>query len=121
MHTGESDSIIHGSLWERSWRDKENSTSSLLSIFSRILADPEIRPPKAADHTTMYSQAVQKNSTHILKHTDAWSFNATNKGELSRALEEIAWVATIMYAVSGYAGKDAETFNADIYWYVFTR
>jgi hypothetical protein len=64
----------------------------------------------------MYSKTVHDYGSYILQHTNAWSFDASNKGELLRALEEIAWVATIMYAVSGYVGNNPEAFNADIYW-----
>jgi hypothetical protein len=116
MHPGDSDPIIPASAWERPGRDKDNSTSSLLSIFSRIVNDPEIYSPTAADQLEIYGKTVHQFNTHILKHTNAWSFDASSGGELSRALEEIAWVATIMYAVCGFNGNDVDAFNADFFW-----
>jgi hypothetical protein len=115
MHPGDSDPVIPASAWKTSGRDNDNSTSSLLSIFSRILTDPEISPSTAENEANMYSKTVHKYYAHILKHTDAWSFDASNKGELLRALEEIVWVATILYAVNGYTGNDVDTFNADFF------
>jgi hypothetical protein len=122
MHPGDSDSVIPPSAWKKPSENKGNSTSSLLNILSRIIADPEIPPPPAASDAGMYSKTVQKYHTHILKHANAWSFDASNKGELLRALEEIAWIATIMYGICGStAGSDADAFNADFFTYVFTN
>jgi hypothetical protein len=115
VHPGESDAIIPLSAWKKSGRGNSNSTSSLLSVFSRILADPEIPPPKATNDADMYPEAIRQYSSHILKHMNAWSFDASNKEELLKAVEEIAWVVTIMYGVCGFTSNDVNAFNADFF------
>ncbi|EKM75588.1 hypothetical protein AGABI1DRAFT_116306 [Agaricus bisporus var. burnettii JB137-S8] len=112
VHPGDSGPVVPASWWKGSDNKTHDSTSSPLSVFSRILVDPEITWPEDAGAENMYRAALKKYSSHILKHVNAWKYN---EADLPRVLEEIAWAVTLLYAVPGFPKKDTDVYNADFY------
>ncbi|KAF7763737.1 hypothetical protein Agabi119p4_8274 [Agaricus bisporus var. burnettii] len=110
VHPGDSDLVIPASWWKVSKSKAHNSTSSPLSILSRILGDPEMNWKERIGDELMYRAVLERHSSRILKHFNAWQYN---KEDIPRVLEEIVWVVTLMYAVAGYPKKDTDAFNAD--------
>lgn len=127
-HKGLSQAAVHGatstpilppSLWKEPssiTKDIPNSTSNLLNILARIIADPEIAPTQGDQ--AMYQEIVKTYSSHILKHVNSWMIDVSTKEGLRKTLEEIAWFVSLIYAVPGYTNNKSEedgTFNADFF------
>lgn len=63
----------------------------------------------------MYTQTIRQHGQHILKHVNTWTPDLSTTEGLQRALEEVAWIVTLIYAVCGFTNKDEGTFNADFF------
>ncbi|XP_006457260.1 hypothetical protein AGABI2DRAFT_212589 [Agaricus bisporus var. bisporus H97] len=119
VHGATSTPILPPSLWKEPssiTQDIPNSTSNLLNILARIIADPEIAPTQGDQ--AMYQEIVKTYSSPILKHVNSWMIDVSTKEGLRKILEEIAWFVSLIYAVPGYTTKSEEdgTFNADFFY-----
>jgi hypothetical protein len=116
VHGAISAPIIPSHLWKQfPTETTPTSTSNLLNILARTIADKEIIAPAQNDQA-LYSQIVQKYSSQILKHVDSWRIDVSTKEGLRKVLEEIAWFVSLIYAVPGDANKNhEEIFSADFF------
>ncbi len=51
----------------------------------------------------------------MLDHIESWSPDFSTKEGSQKALEEVAWTVTLMYAVAGLTRKEDGLFNADFF------
>ena len=94
---------------------KPNSTPSALDIFARILADPEIPGFSSEDKGDMYWVSVERSGGKLLNHIESWSPDFSTKQGSQKALEEVVYAVTLMYAVAGFTRKEDGLFNADFF------
>ncbi|KAJ8074160.1 hypothetical protein PM082_012452 [Marasmius tenuissimus] len=86
------------------------------SVLARILKDGI---PWA--HTGFFKEfplVMERQNKTILRLTDRWShFDEANKEAVDQKIEELVWMNTLLYAVSGYCtkGKVEGEFNADFF------
>ncbi len=124
MYTGFGHTVAHSPsasvLTPESWfrgpiKPKSNSTPSALNILARFLADPEIPGVGARDEAAMYTGSVQQFGEKVLGHIESWSPDFSTKEGSQKALEEVAWIVTLMYAVGGATSKEDGLLNADFF------
>jgi hypothetical protein len=114
VHGATSTPVIPSSLWKEFPNDTPKSTSNLLTILARTIADNEIAPTQ--NDQAVYSQIVQTYSPQILKQVNSWKIDISTKEGLKRVLEEIAWFVSLIYAVPGYTNTNHEgIFSADFF------
>ncbi|KAJ8507982.1 hypothetical protein ONZ45_g9706 [Pleurotus djamor] len=94
----------------------------VLCILDRIMKDETIR---GGNHKVgllgykMYHWVVEHAGDVISKHVDDWAdFDATNTDVVARKTEEIHWLATLLYAMSGFQAAQEDLnffFKADFF------
>lgn len=105
------------------------------TILKRVLEDPELAPgaaciiPKpgarnddSSDDGGFPMIAVLKNKGDvILKYSEMWTITGEDPVEVKEKLEELAWVATMIYGVAGL--QDGKEFTGDFFLYaqIFLR
>lgn len=91
-------------------------------IVASMLEDPDLARGKAfhisegvsdpQDEDSDKLQATLSNvGDRILKYANQWKVDATDKDKLSAKLEELGWLASLIYGVGGL--QSDEEFNAD--------
>ena len=94
---------------------KANSTSSVLSILSRVVADPEIILNSPPDLFNMYKDVIEKHGSRITAHLDAWTPNLSTEEGLNKTVEEVMFLICLIYAVPGLVSEKEGSFNADFF------
>lgn len=98
----------------------KQTTGHSFSIVARMLEDPELAPGRAFelhpneednDDGGKLQETLEKAGEKILQYAQEWTINTEDKMELESKLEEIGWLATIMYGVGGL--QPGKGFNAD--------
>ena len=101
-----------------------------LTILSRIAKDPELSPGKLgltfdgniqAGPAGALDKVVEVATGKIAEYAQVWMKTVVPERDvLRRKFEELVWMNTVLYAVSGLAGKeigqdDKKAFNADFF------
>ncbi|THU95963.1 hypothetical protein K435DRAFT_778804 [Dendrothele bispora CBS 962.96] len=81
------------------------------SILSRILRDPQFKLPKGSDLRAMYGHIVKELRDALFKFVNDWAVDTSTPEGIQKAIEEVQFVCTLLYAVPGY--REPESFNAD--------
>lgn len=85
-----------------------------LSILARILKDPRLSPEKPAGDEDRYFDNSIKRCGHVIReYAEMWDVDASSPGAVSRRVEEIAWVVTVIYGVGGW--RKGHPFKADFF------
>lgn len=92
-----------------------NATKSLLDILARFITDPETSLKGPMDPMGMFRKCVDLYHQRIVEHVEAWSPDLSTNEGLQKALEEIAFLVNLMYAVPGLVSKEEGGFNADFF------
>ncbi|KAK1216779.1 hypothetical protein PQX77_020584 [Marasmius sp. AFHP31] len=86
------------------------------SLLARILKDD--KPWTYTNFFEEFSLVMERQNETILRLTNQWShFDAADKEAVDHKIEELVWMNTLLYAVSGYGtkGKVEGEFNADFF------
>ena len=98
-----------------------------LGILARILNDDNIR---GGDHRigllgfNMYRWVIEHAGDTISRHVDEWAdFDAADPDVVARKTEELHWLTTLLYAVSGFQSQEdlSLKFKADFFLYVLKK
>ncbi|KAF5372179.1 hypothetical protein D9758_005082 [Tetrapyrgos nigripes] len=87
------------------------------NILARILREPQFKVSQAPDFMTMYGHVVQGLRDDIFKTVDDWTIDTSTPEGIQKAIEELQFVCTLLYAVPGY--REPEPFNADFFYMHF--
>lgn len=63
----------------------------------------------------MYRSSVKRSGGKVLNHIESWSPDFSTEQGSQKALEEVAWAVTLMYAVAGLTREEEGLFNADFF------
>lgn len=106
------------------------SNAHSFTILKRVLEDSELGPGAACNIPKPNARG-DENSTDggfpllavlankgdkILKYAEMWAVNGEDQADLKKKLEELAWVATMIYGVAGY--QEGKEFKSDFFLYV---
>lgn len=106
---------------------QRNSRPSILTILGRIQADDSLSPgalvlTTQADSTNgfdYYCQVGGLRCEALASHTQDWEVDARDVQEVSRAIEELSFLSTLLYGVCGWdahRGRQmSPNFKADFY------
>ncbi|KAL0067037.1 hypothetical protein AAF712_006027 [Marasmius tenuissimus] len=90
-----------------------------LCVLVRIMEDRNIR---GGDHRigllgyNMYQWVMEHAGDTIATYVDEWTdFDAADQDVVARKTEELSWLATVLYAVSGFQGDSSLKFKADLF------
>lgn len=94
------------------------------SIVSRMLNDPELAPGSACSIPTSSSsdddeatfplqEVLDKKGELIRKYAGLWTVNTEDKEEVKEKVEELSWLVTVLYGVSGL--EKGKEFKADFF------
>ena len=84
------------------------------NIVARMLKDPRLGPEKLGENRQNFFPDTMKNRGHIVReYAEMWEVDASSPAAVSRCVEEIAWVVTLLYGVGG-CRKD-RPFKADFF------
>jgi len=97
---------------------------TLFTVVARILADPRFKIP-GTTFIEVIPQLFMKHSPAFMEHVNQWTVDvkklAADPKEIDRKIEELQWINTILYAVSGYTNLKEDKFNADfVYMHLVT-
>ncbi|TFK60286.1 hypothetical protein BDN72DRAFT_872922 [Pluteus cervinus] len=79
-----------------------------LTVLARMLDDSELVNSGPSEVWQIFSSAM-KHGDSITRYANAWSCNLSIPGELERKIEELVWMNTIIYGISGWTygqGRD---------------
>ncbi|KAF5347788.1 hypothetical protein D9756_010256 [Leucocoprinus leucothites] len=116
VHEAVGSPIIPASWFEKAPKaPKGNATSSVLSILSRVITDPDIDYKMPPNPMGMFKDVVKQYSTKIVEYVEAWTPDVSTKEGLQKTLEEVIFFVNLTYAVPGLASKEEVSFNADFF------
>jgi len=130
MHGVETSNVITQNLL-----DNSASTPSLISAFAqkvslkstptsltpfailgRMLKDPRLEIKKP--NSERFFKDVIKEHGHIVEEYAAlWDADTSTSAEVTKRIEELAWVVALVYGVGGF--KKGKPFTADFFMYAF--
>jgi hypothetical protein len=84
-----------------------------LSILARIIDDADLAPTGEKDQFRIFEDTATKKGAKILEHVSQWTVNLKNPNEINKKIEELQWLYTVIYALSGY--KPGEEFKANFF------
>ena len=97
---------------------KPGSRLRALNILSLMLRDPRFGS-KVLDKCE-YAAMLESHGEVINKYGELWECHIENQEDLEERVEELIWVATLMYGVGSWDGNEAE-YRADFFTYVHSR
>ena len=98
-----------------------------LSILARVLADPRFTPEilgfsAASEEVSLFARMNELIAPAVIELTNKWIAGLEGEGAtadaISKKIEELAWMAALVYGVGGWAGRErapAKKFNADFF------
>ncbi|KAF8998406.1 hypothetical protein BDQ17DRAFT_1428492 [Cyathus striatus] len=89
-----------------------------LTILQRILSSSTIVPPKGLkDEREIFVWTISNHGEAIASIVSKWNPDTNTSSGTRKAIEEIVWVACLVYGVGGWTGRDKVNgvFNADFY------
>ncbi|KAG1744959.1 uncharacterized protein EDB91DRAFT_169436 [Suillus paluster] len=91
-------------------------TLHALSILALVAKDERFEHIKVMDEN-MFTMTVSSHGEALRAYAEMWDFDVANKEDVAKAVEELAWLNSIIYGVGGVTGrKDTEkAFNADFF------
>ncbi|KAH8115154.1 hypothetical protein DFH11DRAFT_1688725 [Phellopilus nigrolimitatus] len=100
---------------------KSSRSTHSFTIIARILRDPELAPGAActdpsnsgAQRASPLEEVLSKRGELIRKYADEWMVGVNNKEDISAKVDELLFVVTLLYGVSGL--QDGKKFKADFF------
>ncbi|KAL4080067.1 hypothetical protein V8B97DRAFT_1929857 [Scleroderma yunnanense] len=107
-------------LVDRSWfpdiisePDRKGCTRNALTILSLIACDPRFSKIKRIENGKILDQSLKQYGPTIREYVEMWKFDITSDVGISDAIEELSWVNTMIYGVSGHLSS--QEFRADFF------
>ncbi|KAG1764884.1 hypothetical protein EV702DRAFT_1204809 [Suillus placidus] len=85
-----------------------------LSILALVAKDERFEDIKMTDESDTLTMTVSSHDEALRAYAEMWDFDVANKEDVAKAVEELAWLNSIIYGVGGMTVK-ADTFNADFF------
>ncbi|KAG2346149.1 hypothetical protein BDR05DRAFT_878666 [Suillus weaverae] len=89
-------------------------TMHALSILALVAKDERFEHIKMTDESDMLTMTVSSRDEALRAYAEMWDFDVANKEDVAKAVEELAWLNSIIYGVGGMTAK-TDTFNADFF------
>ncbi|KAG0700989.1 hypothetical protein DFH29DRAFT_1080332 [Suillus ampliporus] len=83
------------------------------SIIAKIMQDSEFAPKEMKRHVSDIDGLLSEHGANIWRHTEQWTVDVSQPGEIERKMEECFWTTTLLYAIGGWS-KDVG-FTADFF------
>lgn len=87
----------------------------VFDIMARILKDEKFKAPP--DAVNFYSETMASHSSTIIDYANQWTLNLDDSHDVHRKIEQLQWMNSFVYGVSGFNAKEKEFF-ADFFLYV---
>ncbi len=84
--------------------------------MARILKDDRFKDPPA-DMQEFFTETMKANSSAIVEYANQWTLNLEEPRDVHRKIEQLQWMNTLIYGVSGFNAPEKEFF-ADFFLYV---
>ncbi|KAF8915039.1 hypothetical protein CPB85DRAFT_1218283 [Mucidula mucida] len=81
----------------------------LFDIMARILKDDRFKDPPA-DMQEFFTETKKANSSAIVEYANQWTLNLEEPGDVHRKIEQLQWMNTLIYGVSGFNAPEKEFF-----------
>ena len=104
-----------------------NTGVHALTILARVLADPRFTPETlglsaASEEVSLFARMNEVIAPAVIELTNEWIAGLESEGAtadaISKKIEELAWMAALVYGVGGWAGRErapTKKFNADFF------
>lgn len=99
-----------------------NENVHALTILARVAADSKLSLPKDLDELNIVENTIAEHSDLIRDYAMQWTIDLSQPGEISRKVEELSWMAAIIYGIAGWTwaqqtkqGAEGD-FNADFFF-----
>ncbi|KAG0704109.1 hypothetical protein DFH29DRAFT_802401 [Suillus ampliporus] len=91
-------------------------TLHALSILALVAKDERFEHIKMT-HEDMLTTIVSSQGEALRTYAEMWDFGVANKDDVAKAVEELAWLNSIIYGVGGVTGRknNKKAFNADFF------
>jgi hypothetical protein len=97
-----------------------SKSTSLFDILASMQEDPALAAGVAQDMQTDVRtaarpliQTVERAGERIRKHAEEWLVDGSDAEELAKKVEELSWIAVILYGVTGL--QPGKQFKADFF------
>jgi hypothetical protein len=84
-----------------------------LSILALVAEDERFEHIKMTGGSDMLAMIVSSHDEALRAYAEMWDFDVANKEGVEKAVEELAWLNSMIYGVGGAVKKDV--FNADFF------
>ncbi|KAK0499862.1 hypothetical protein EDD18DRAFT_1152953 [Armillaria luteobubalina] len=81
-------------------------------VLARVLKDDTLTIPLISDENA-FEITLRENGEALFQYTSQWTLNLSDPKELRRKIEELQWMNTIIYTVSG--SRPGKRFHADFF------
>ncbi|KAG2072551.1 hypothetical protein BDR04DRAFT_1074096 [Suillus decipiens] len=104
---------VHALLPLSSWNSPiKPGTIRALSILALVANDERFEHIKMTDELDMLATTVSSYDEPLRAYAEMWDFDVASKEGVAKAVEELAWLNSIIYGVGGASG---DKFNADFF------
>ncbi|KAF8915710.1 hypothetical protein CPB85DRAFT_1374947 [Mucidula mucida] len=80
----------------------------VFDIMARILKDEKFKAPP--DAVNFYSETMASHSSTIIDYANQWTLNLDDPHDVHRKIEQLQWMNSFVYGVSGFNAKEKEFF-----------
>jgi len=87
-------------------------TASVLAILGRMQKDPRL-DIKKSDSERFFEDIIKDHGHIIEEYASLWEADTSTSQAVSKCVEEISWVVSIIYGVGGY--RKGKPFTADFF------
>ncbi|KIK43252.1 hypothetical protein CY34DRAFT_11849 [Suillus luteus UH-Slu-Lm8-n1] len=91
----------------------KSGTMHALSILALVAKDERFEHIKLLDEADMLAVIVSSHDEALRAYAEMWDFDVANKEGVAKAVEELAWLNSIIYGVGGASKEDK--FYADFF------
>ncbi|KAK0242985.1 hypothetical protein EDD85DRAFT_813399 [Armillaria nabsnona] len=81
-------------------------------VLARVLKDDTLTIPLSSDENAIET-TLRANGEALFRYTNQWTLHPSDPKELRRKIEELQWMNTIIYTVSG--SRPGKRFHADFF------
>ncbi|KXN91334.1 Oxidoreductase AflY [Leucoagaricus sp. SymC.cos] len=93
-----------------------------LTVLARVAEDSKLTLPSDLDELNIVENTVADHSDLIRDYAMQWSIDLSKAGEINRKVEELSWMAVVIYGIAGWTwaqqvkqGTEGN-FNADFFF-----
>ncbi|KAG0692193.1 hypothetical protein DFH29DRAFT_1084919 [Suillus ampliporus] len=91
----------------------QSQRNHAFSIIAKIMQDSKFAPKEMKRYINNVDGLLSEHGANIWSHTEQWTIDVSQPGEIERKMEECFWTTTLLYAVGGWS-KDGG-FTADFF------